>query len=29
VGLMLWHGAMHDDTILNIAQQAEAALAPA
>ena len=28
VGLMLWHGAMHDDTILNIAQQAEAALAP-
>ena len=29
VGLMLWHGAMHDDTILNIAQQAEAALASA
>jgi aspartyl-tRNA(Asn)/glutamyl-tRNA(Gln) amidotransferase subunit A len=29
VGLMLWHAAMHDDTILNIAQQAEAALAPA
>ncbi|MFC5497537.1 amidase [Caenimonas terrae] len=29
VGLMLWHGALHDDTILNIAQQAEAALAPA
>ena len=28
VGLMLWHGAMRDDTILNIAQQAEAALAP-
>jgi aspartyl-tRNA(Asn)/glutamyl-tRNA(Gln) amidotransferase subunit A len=28
-GLMLWHGALHDDTILNIAQQAEAALAPA
>ena len=28
-GLMLWHGAMHDDTILNIALQAEAALAPA
>jgi aspartyl-tRNA(Asn)/glutamyl-tRNA(Gln) amidotransferase subunit A len=28
VGLMLWHGALHDDTILNIAQQAEAALAP-
>ena len=27
VGLMLWHAAMHDDTILNIAQQAEAALA--
>jgi Asp-tRNA(Asn)/Glu-tRNA(Gln) amidotransferase A subunit family amidase len=27
VGLTLWHGAMHDDTILNIAQQAEAALA--
>ncbi|MDB5945143.1 MAG: amidase-like protein [Ramlibacter sp.] len=29
VGLMLWHGAMRDDTILNIAQQAETALAPA
>jgi aspartyl-tRNA(Asn)/glutamyl-tRNA(Gln) amidotransferase subunit A len=29
VGLMLWHCAMHDDTILNIAQQAETALAPA
>ena len=29
VGLMLWHGALHDDTILNIARQAEAALAPA
>jgi aspartyl-tRNA(Asn)/glutamyl-tRNA(Gln) amidotransferase subunit A len=28
-GLMLWHGALHDDTILNIAQQAEAALAAA
>jgi Asp-tRNA(Asn)/Glu-tRNA(Gln) amidotransferase A subunit family amidase len=28
VGLMLWHGAMHDDTILNIAQRAESALAP-
>ena len=28
-GLMLWHGAMHDDAILNIAQQVEAALAPA
>ena len=27
VGLMLWHGALRDDTILNIAQQAEAALA--
>jgi aspartyl-tRNA(Asn)/glutamyl-tRNA(Gln) amidotransferase subunit A len=27
VGLMLWHGAMHDDTILNIAQRAEQALA--
>lgn len=27
-GLMLWHGALHDDTILNIALQAEAALAP-
>ncbi|MDB5942776.1 MAG: amidase-like protein [Ramlibacter sp.] len=29
VGLMLWHGAMRDDTILNIARRAEAALAPA
>lgn len=29
VGLMLWHGAMRDDTILNIALQAEAALATA
>ena len=29
VGLMLWHAALHDDTILNIAQQAETALAPA
>lgn len=29
VGLMIWHGAMHDDTILNIAQQAESLLAPA
>ncbi|TWO71662.1 amidase [Caenimonas sedimenti] len=28
VGLMLWHGALRDDTILNIALQAEAALAP-
>ncbi len=27
-GLMLWHGALHDDTILNIALQAEAALVP-
>jgi aspartyl-tRNA(Asn)/glutamyl-tRNA(Gln) amidotransferase subunit A len=27
VGLMLWHGALRDDTILNIALQAEAALA--
>jgi aspartyl-tRNA(Asn)/glutamyl-tRNA(Gln) amidotransferase subunit A len=27
VGLMLWHGQLHDDTILNIALQAEAALA--
>jgi Asp-tRNA(Asn)/Glu-tRNA(Gln) amidotransferase A subunit family amidase len=26
-GLMLWHGALHDDTILNIALQADAALA--
>jgi aspartyl-tRNA(Asn)/glutamyl-tRNA(Gln) amidotransferase subunit A len=26
-GLMLWHGALRDDTILNIAQQAEACLA--
>ncbi|MEY2618686.1 MAG: hypothetical protein RL522_1688 [Pseudomonadota bacterium] len=26
-GLMLWHGALHDDTVLNIARQAEAALA--
>lgn len=26
VGLMAWHGAMRDDTILNIALQAEAAL---
>lgn len=29
VGLMLWHGAEHDDTILNIALGAEAALATA
>ena len=28
-GLMLWHGAMRDDTILNIAQQAEGVLATA
>lgn len=27
VGLMIWHGALRDDTILNIALQAEAALA--
>ena len=27
VGLMLWHGALRDDTILNLALQAEAALA--
>jgi aspartyl-tRNA(Asn)/glutamyl-tRNA(Gln) amidotransferase subunit A len=27
VGLMIWQGAMHDDAILNIALQAEAALA--
>lgn len=26
-GLMIWHAAMHDDTVLNIALQAEAALA--
>jgi Asp-tRNA(Asn)/Glu-tRNA(Gln) amidotransferase A subunit family amidase len=26
-GLMLWHGALKDDTVLNIALQAEAALA--
>ena len=26
VGLMLWHGALRDDTVLNIALQAEAAL---
>lgn len=29
VGLMLWHGALHDDTILNLALQVEAALAAA
>jgi Asp-tRNA(Asn)/Glu-tRNA(Gln) amidotransferase A subunit family amidase len=27
VGLMIWQSAMHDDTVLNIARQAEAALA--
>lgn len=27
VGLMLWHAAMHDDTVLDLALQAEAALA--
>jgi Asp-tRNA(Asn)/Glu-tRNA(Gln) amidotransferase A subunit family amidase len=27
VGLMLWHGALHDDNVLNIALQAELALA--
>jgi len=27
VGLMIWHGALRDDTVLNIAMQAEAALA--
>jgi aspartyl-tRNA(Asn)/glutamyl-tRNA(Gln) amidotransferase subunit A len=26
-GLMIWHGAMHDDAVLNIALQAQAALA--
>jgi Asp-tRNA(Asn)/Glu-tRNA(Gln) amidotransferase A subunit family amidase len=29
VGLMLWHGALHDDSILNIALQAEQVLASA
>lgn len=29
VGLMLWHGALHDDTILNIALRAEEVLAAA
>ena len=29
VGLMLWHGAMHDDTVLNVGLQVEAALAQA
>src|SRR5690606_34576359 len=28
VGLMVWHGALRDDTLLTIALQAEAALAP-
>lgn len=28
VGLMLWHGALRDDTILNIALQTESALTP-
>lgn len=28
VGLMLWHGAMHDNTLLQIAQQIESALVP-
>ncbi len=28
MGLMLWQGALHDDTVLNIAAQAAAALAP-
>jgi Asp-tRNA(Asn)/Glu-tRNA(Gln) amidotransferase A subunit family amidase len=27
VGLMLWHGALHDDRILELAGQIEAALA--
>jgi aspartyl-tRNA(Asn)/glutamyl-tRNA(Gln) amidotransferase subunit A len=27
VGLMLWHAAMHDDTVLDLALQVEAALA--
>jgi aspartyl-tRNA(Asn)/glutamyl-tRNA(Gln) amidotransferase subunit A len=29
VGLMIWQGAMHDDTVLNIARQAELVLAEA
>ena len=29
VGLMLWHAAMHDDTVLDIALQAEQAMLPA
>ena len=28
VGLMIWHGALRDDTILNLALQAERLLAP-
>ena len=28
VGLMIWHGPLRDDTILNIAQQAEGLVAP-
>jgi aspartyl-tRNA(Asn)/glutamyl-tRNA(Gln) amidotransferase subunit A len=28
VGLMVWHGAMHDDVVLNIAQQIEQLLRP-
>jgi Asp-tRNA(Asn)/Glu-tRNA(Gln) amidotransferase A subunit family amidase len=27
VGLLLWHGAMHDATLLQLALQVEAALA--
>jgi aspartyl-tRNA(Asn)/glutamyl-tRNA(Gln) amidotransferase subunit A len=27
VGLMLWHAALHDDTVLDLALQVEAALA--
>jgi aspartyl-tRNA(Asn)/glutamyl-tRNA(Gln) amidotransferase subunit A len=27
VGLMLWHGALHDDTVLDLALQVETALA--
>ncbi|MEI7786622.1 MAG: amidase, partial [Betaproteobacteria bacterium] len=29
VGLMLWHGAMHDDPLLQLALQVEAALSTA
>ena len=28
VGLMLWHGALHDDAILGLALQAESVLSP-